>query len=113
MVSVIVSRRLLPLRRKFSEQGDGVDHGSRLISRRGQPSAELMPQGNHVMRQIEAIVLKNRRDARNAIEGIGVLDRDHLPKTTKVRGRVRIKSVQQKKSICLPNKTNRRGRVRI
>lgn len=78
----------LPLRRQLSEQGDGVDHGSRLVGRRGQAPTELMPQGNHVMRQIEAIVLENGGDARNAIEGIGVLDRNHLPNKPKTRGRV-------------------------
>lgn len=86
----------LPLCRQLSEKGDGVNHRGRLVGRRGQSLAELVPQGNHVVRQIEAVVLKHRRDARNAFQSVGVLDWDNLPIKNKNRGgSVRIYSVHK------------------
>jgi len=70
-----------PLRRELPEEGHGVDHGGRLVSRRGQPLPKLVPEGDHVVREVEAVVLEDRRDARDAVQSAAVLDGDYLAYT--------------------------------
>lgn len=38
----------------------------------------LVPEGDHVVCKVEAVVLEDRRDARDAVQSAAVLDGDHL-----------------------------------
>lgn len=61
------SKSRAPLGREFAEKRNGVDHGSRLVRRRGKPVSKLVPEGDHMVGEVEAVVLEDRRDARDTV----------------------------------------------
>lgn len=69
----------LPLRREFPEERHRVDHGGRLVGGGGKALSELVAKGHHVVREVEAVILEDRRYARDTVQGVRVLDRNDLP----------------------------------
>lgn len=67
-----------PVRSEFSEKAHSIDHCGRLVSWGRQAVSELVAESDHVVREVKAVVLEDRRDSRDAVQGVGVLDGNHL-----------------------------------
>lgn len=90
-----------PLGCQLSEQRHRIDHGSSLIRRRRQTLTELMPESDHMMGKIEAVVLEHSSDARYALQSIRVLDRNNLPRN-KVETALTQSNVRESRSKFYP-----------
>lgn len=62
----------------LTEERYRIDHRRRVIRRGGQALPELVAQSNHVVRQIQTVVLKHCRYSGNAVQSAGVLNRNNL-----------------------------------